>query len=100
MTQWEVLLVFVVIVEFIALVIKNFVDPSNKRNLHVTQVIQKNTDAIENLTKEITKLTTDNKKEHDEFSKSINKLKHDVGLLKQKHESDMELINQRNRRED
>lgn len=92
MTQWEVLLVIIVVIELIVLVINNFVSPSTKNNLHIAKVIQKNTDAIENLTKEINSLTTDNEKDHNTFFKEINNLNKEVGILKEKHNSDIKLL--------
>ena len=92
MTQWEVLLAGLVILELIVLVINNFISPSAKNNLHIAKVIQKNTDAIDNLTKEISSLTTNNEKDHNTFFKEINNLNKEVGILKQQHNSDVKLL--------
>lgn len=92
MTQWEVLLTGLVILELIVLVLNNFVNPSNKREMDTIKVIQHNTDAIKELTREINSLTIDNDKDHAHFHKSINSLDRELGILKQKHDSDVELL--------
>lgn len=80
MTEWNVFEVIVYIVGFLVVVIK------------ISNVIQKNTDAINNLTSELSELTDNNKKDHKHFHESINTLKEDVKVMKQKHTDDIELI--------
>ena len=99
MTQWEVLLVIIVVLELIVLVIDKFVNPANKKNLENVQVIQQNTDAINNLTEKIGTLTTGNQKDHDKFYKSINNLEQDVAVLKEKHNSDVRILQEQIRKD-
>lgn len=99
MTQWEVLLVGIVILELVALIINTFINPSKKRDQDIAIIIQQNTDAIKGLTTELKDLTTTNTKDHDHFHKSINGLNQDVALLKQKHNSDIKLLEEHIRKD-
>ena len=81
MTEWEVFEIIVFIAGFLAIVIK------------ISNVIQKNTDAINSLTSEIAELSDNNKKDHKHFHEKINHLDTEVEVMKTKHNSDIELIN-------
>ena len=81
MTPWEVFEIIVFIAGFLAIVIK------------ISNVIQKNTDAINSLTSEISDLSTTNKKDHKYFHEKINHLDTEVEVMKTKHDSDIQLIN-------
>ena len=48
------------------------------------------------LSEKLKELTEDNRKDHESFFKSINGLKMDVAILKEKHESDIRLITKNN----
>lgn len=89
MTEWNVFQVIITIVGFLAVVIK------------ISNVIQKNTDAINNLTSELSELTNNNKEEHKAFHKSINHLNEEFAVMKEKHNSDIKLLknNMNNRKE-
>ncbi len=80
MNEWGVV---IVIISLVGLII-SFINPTVK----TTKVIQQNTDAINNLTKEINSLTTNNQKDHDHFFKEINSLNKHVALLQEKHKGD------------
>lgn len=84
MTEWGVLQTIITIVGLLGTVIPCFVKVSN--------VIQKNTDAINSLTSELRDLTIDNSKDHDEFYSSINNLKNELAVLKTKHDGDINLL--------
>lgn len=88
MTEWQVVTLIGGILAFMVGTVFPIVRPLIKLN----SVMQKNTDAIDSLTKEIKELTINNKEDHNHFFKSINHLKSDVELLKQKHDSDIELL--------
>lgn len=88
MNEWSVLLAIIVILELIALVINNFIKPTNKKDIDTVRVIQQNTDAIQELTKEINSLTVNNLKDHEHFHSSINRLNKDVAILQEKHKND------------
>lgn len=99
MTQWEVFLVIIVVLEFIALILNGFVNPRNKKDSDLTKVIQQNTDAINNLTDKLDTLTSENSKEHEDIYKTIdkhtehiNKNTKDLAVLKEKHKSDVEFL--------
>lgn len=76
MTAWQVVEIIISIAGLISLAVP------------LIRVIQKNTDAINSLTKELKDLTINNKTDHDHFFSSINKLNIDVELLKEKHRKD------------
>lgn len=80
MNEW---LIFTVIVALIG-----FVTPIITLSVKTTKVIQQNTDAINTLTDKIDTLTFNNSKDHDHFHTSINNLKQDVAVLKDKHRND------------
>ena len=84
MDEWGVLQTIITIVGLLGTVIPCFVKVSN--------VIQKNTDAINSLTTELRDLTVDNSKDHDVFYSSINNLKNEVAVLKTKHDGDIHLL--------
>jgi len=86
MDEWGVLQTIITIVGLLGTVIPCFVKVSN--------VIQKNTDAINSLTNELRDLTIDNSKDHDMFYSSINTLKNEIAVLKTKHEGDVHLLEQ------
>lgn len=88
MTEWEVLLVIIVILELIVLVLNNFINPSRKKDIDTVKVIQHNTDAINTLTDKIDSLTVSNNRDHEHFYSSINHLNKDVAVLKEKHRND------------
>lgn len=88
MNEWGVFLVIVSILSFITMIINTFVNPSNKKELDTARVIQQNTDAIKELTKEINTLTVSNVRDHEHFHSSINKLNRDVAVLQEKHRND------------
>ena len=60
--------------------------------IKLSTVIQKNTQAINTLTDKLKELTEDNKKEHESFKNSIDDLKEDVTILKQKHSYDIKIL--------
>lgn len=82
--EWQIIQVIVYVVSFLVTVVGFGIKLSN--------VIQKNTNAINNLTEKLKELTEDNRKDHEIFYKSINGLKMDVAILKEKHESDLKLM--------
>jgi hypothetical protein len=92
MTEWNIFLVVVVILEFVVLITNNFINPSKKREIDTIKVIQHNTDAIKELTNEISSLTVSNSKEHEHFHRSINKLEKDVAVMKEKHDADIRVL--------
>lgn len=91
MTEWQVVLLIGSILTFMVGTIFPIVRPLIKLN----SVMQKNTDAIDSLTNEIKELTINNKEDHNHFFKSINRLNSDIEVLKQKHKSDVELLNEK-----
>ena len=95
MNEWGVFLVIVEVVGFLIMILTFILTRSDKRSdkdTDIAVVIQKNTDAINGLTKELRELSVDNKRDHDEFYSDINKIKLDVAKLKVKHEADIELL--------
>lgn len=82
--EWTILQTIVYIVTFLITVIGFGIKLSN--------VIQKNTQAINTLTDKLKELTEDNKKEHESFKNSIDDLKEDVTILKQKHSYDIKIL--------
>ena len=100
MNEWGVVLVAVVVLNIITSIINTFVNPNKKKEIDNVRVIQENTDAITNLTGKLTELTTENKRDHDEFYDSISGIKQDVALLRQKHESDVKLLQKDFRKKD
>ncbi|MDD7757691.1 MAG: hypothetical protein PUJ51_24875 [Clostridiales bacterium] len=82
--EWTILQTIVYIVTFLITVIGFGIKLSN--------VIQKNTQAINTLTDKLKELTEDNKKEHESFKNSIDGLKEDVTILKQKHSYDIKIL--------
>lgn len=84
MGNWEVFETIVYIVGFLAVVIPMAVSQA--------KVIQKNTDAINGLTRELRETTSNNKKEHEYFFSSVNTLKQDVAVLKEKHDADVKIL--------
>lgn len=89
--EWQIIQVIVYIVSFLVTVVGFGIKLSN--------VIQKNTNAINNLAEKLKELTEDNRKDHEIFYKSINGLKMDVAILKEKHESDIKMIIKNNEKE-
>lgn len=88
MNEWGVFLAIVVILNFVTSIVTNFVRPSNKKEIDTARVIQQNTDAIKELTKEINTLTVSNVRDHEHFHSSINRLNRDVAVLQEKHRND------------
>lgn len=82
--EWTILQTIVYIVTFLITVIGFGIKLSN--------VIQKNTQAINTLTDKLKELTEDNKKEHESFKSSIDDLKEDVTILKQRHSYDIKIL--------
>ena len=82
--EWTILQTIVYIVTFLITVI-GF-------GIKLSTVIQKNTQAINTLTDKLKELTEDNKKEHESFKNSIDDLKEDVTILKQKHNYDIKIL--------
>ena len=82
--EWTILQTIVYIVTFLITVIGFGIKLSN--------VIQKNTQAINTLTDKLKELTEDNKKEHESFKNSIDDLKEDVTILKQRHSYDIKIL--------
>lgn len=80
MNEWQVVLVIISLIGLMSAVITPI--------LKTTKVIQKNTDAINNLTTKLDEMTTNNSKDHDHFHSSINKLSKDVAVLQEKHRKD------------
>ena len=91
MDNWGVLEVVITIVAFLGSVIGLIIP--------VIKVIQKNTDAINSLTLELRELVVDNKKDHDNFYRDINKLKQDNAVLHTQHDSDVALLREQIRRD-
>ena len=89
--EWQIIQVIVYIVSFLVTVVGFGIKLSN--------VIQKNTNAINNLSEKLKELTEDNRKDHESFYKSINSLKMDVAILQEKHESDIKLMMRNNKKE-
>lgn len=89
--EWQIIQVIVYIVSFLVTVVGFGIKLSN--------VIQKNTNAINNLSEKLKELTEDNRKDHESFFKSINGLKMDVAILQEKHESDIKLMMRNNKKE-
>ncbi len=89
--EWQIIQVIVYIVSFLVTVVGFGIKLSN--------VIQKNTNAINNLSEKLKELTEDNRKDHESFFKSINSLKMDVAILQEKHESDIKLMMRNNKKE-
>lgn len=89
--EWQIIQVIVYIVSFLVTVV-GF-------GIKLSSVIQKNTNAINNLTEKLKELTEDNRKDHESFFKSINSLKMDVAILQEKHESDIKLMMKNNKKE-
>ena len=89
--EWQIIQVIVYIVSFLVTVVGFGIKLSN--------VIQKNTNAINNLSEKLKELTEDNRKDHESFFKSINSLKMDVAVLQEKHESDIKLMMRNNKKE-
>lgn len=85
--EWTIFQTIVYIVGFLAVVVK------------ISNVIQKNTDAINTLSEKLDDLTTENKKDHDIFNKQLNHLNTDVASMKVKHESDIELLKTQHERD-
>ncbi|MGM9968907.1 MAG: hypothetical protein ACI35S_00755 [Anaeroplasma sp.] len=82
--EWQIVQTIVYIVSFLITVVGFGVKLSG--------VIQKNTHAINSLTERLKELTETNVRDHEHFYKSINKLKEDVTVLKEKHEADIKII--------
>ena len=91
MDNWGVLEVVITIVAFLSCVLGLIIP--------VVKVIQKNTDAINSLTQEMRELVIDNKKDHDNFYRDINKLKQDNAILQSQHNSDVALLREQMRRD-
>ena len=91
MTEWGVLQVIITVVGFLITIITIVLKLKDK-DTNIAVVIQKNTDAINGLTSELSELSTYNKEDHDRFYKDINQLKLDVSNLKTKHEADVKLL--------
>lgn len=91
MTDWGVFETLVFIIGFLITV--------GTLIIKISKVIQQNTDAVNNLTAELKELTTTNKKDHDVFYSSINTIKMDVAVLKQKHDADIHLIEEHIRKD-
>ena len=89
--EWQIIQVIVYVVSFLVTVVGFGIKLSN--------VIQKNTNAINNLSEKLKELTEDNRKDHESFFKSINSLKIDVAILQEKHESDIKLMMRNNKKE-
>lgn len=89
--EWQIIQVIVYVVSFLVTVVGFGIKLSN--------VIQKNTNAINNLSEKLKELTEDNRKDHESFFKSINSLKMDVAILQEKHESDIKLMMRNNKKE-
>lgn len=89
--EWQIIQVIVYIVSFLVTVV-GF-------GIKLSSVIQKNTNAINNLSEKLKELTEDNRKDHESFFKSINSLKMDVAILQEKHESDIKLMMRNNKKE-
>ena len=89
--EWQIIQVIVYIVSFLVTVV-GF-------GIKLSSVIQKNTNAINNLTEKLKELTEDNRKDHESFFKSINSLKMDVAILQEKRESDIKLMMRNNKKE-
>ena len=89
--EWQIVQTIVYLVSFLVTVVGFGVKLSN--------VIQKNTNAINNLSEKLKELTEDNRKDHESFFKSINSLKMDVAILQEKHESDIKLMMRNNKKE-
>ena len=89
--EWQIIQVIVYIVSYLVTVVGC--------GIKLSSVIQKNTNAINNLSEKLKELTEDNRKDHESFFKSINGLKMDVAILKEKHESDIRLITKNNKKE-
>ena len=89
--EWQIIQVIVYIVSFLVTVV-GF-------GIKLSSVIQKNTNAINNLSEKLRELTEDNRKDHESFFKSINSLKMDVAILQEKHESDIKLMMRNNKKE-
>ena len=89
--EWQIIQVIVYIVSFLVTVV-GF-------GIKLSSVIQKNTNAINNLSEKLKELTEDNRKDHESFFKSINSLKMDVAILQEKHESDIKLMMRTNKKE-
>ena len=90
MNEWGVVVLLAGILTFFVGTMIPIIKPLIKLN----SVMQKNTDAIDALNKTVNDLSINNKKEHDHFYKDINNLKSDVGILKIKHDKDVELLTQ------
>lgn len=89
--EWQIIQVIVYIVSFLVTVVGFGIKLSN--------VIQKNTNAINNLSEKLKELTEDNRKDHESFFKSINSLKMDVAILQERRESDIKLMIRDNKKE-
>ena len=89
--EWQIVQTIVYLVSFLVTVV-GF-------GIKLSSVIQKNTNAINNLSEKLKELTEDNRKDHESFFKSINSLKMDVAILQEKHESDIKLMMRNNKKE-
>ena len=87
MDNWSVFETIVYIVGFLVVIIPLFVKLSN--------IIQKNTMAINTLTEKIDDLTIANNKDHEHFHKSINDLEKKQAVLESKHDSDIKLLEEK-----
>ena len=87
MDNWGVFQAIVYIVGFLVVIIPIFVRTSN--------IIQKNTMAINTLTEKIDDLTVSNNKDHEHFHKSINNLDKRQAVLESKHDSDIKLLKEK-----
>ena len=90
MDGWAIFQTIVYIVTFLATIV-GF-------GVKISSIIQKNTDAINGLTEKLNSISNDNKKDHDNFYSSINHLEQDVAVLKEKHESDIRLLEEKTRK--
>ena len=95
MTEYEVILIGIVVLELIALILNTFINPSKNKEIDTVKVVQHNTDAVKALTDKIDALTITNNDEHEYFYENINNIKTDVEVLKQKHESDVTLLKEK-----
>lgn len=91
MNEWGVLVLLGGILTFFVGTMIPIIKPLIKLN----GVMQKNTDAIDALNKTVNDLSINNKNDHEHFYRTINNLKSDVEVLKQKHNSDVALLQEK-----
>lgn len=84
MNEWQVIgLLAGILTFFVGTMI-----PLLKILLKVNSTIQGNTDTIKSLKETLDETIIENKKEHDHFFSSINKLNIEVNILQEKHRKD------------